>query len=46
MNFHGTATADDIANSYPAATYRRLAEVKAVYDPSNLFDQNHNIKPA
>ncbi|WP_167215880.1 FAD-binding oxidoreductase [Kribbella shirazensis] len=46
VNFHGTATADDIANSYPAATYRRLAEVKAVYDPSNLFDQNHNIKPA
>lgn len=46
VNFLGTATADDIANSYPPSTYLRLAEVKAVYDPSNLFDQNHNIKPA
>ena len=33
-------TADEGSN------YRRLAEVKRKYDPSNLFRMNQNIEPA
>lgn len=36
---------EDIAAMYPAAIYKRLAQVKEAYDPTNLFDQNYNIKP-
>jgi FAD/FMN-containing dehydrogenase len=32
--------------AYPDGTYERLAEIKRRYDPSNLFDQNQNIRPA
>lgn len=45
-NFQGTATDEDIAAIYPPATYARLAGVKTAYDPTNLFNLNHNIKPA
>jgi FAD/FMN-containing dehydrogenase len=31
--------------AYPAATWQRLAAVKARYDPTNLFHHNHNIPP-
>jgi FAD/FMN-containing dehydrogenase len=32
--------------AYPRETYDRLASIKAVYDPGNLFRANHNIPPA
>ncbi len=32
--------------AYDTYTLRRLAEVKAQYDPTNLFRHNQNIKPA
>lgn len=31
---------------YPGATWERLAQIKAKYDPANLFCSNHNILPA
>lgn len=44
-NFLTTATDDDVAAVYPAATYERLAAVKRRYDPNNLFAHNHNVRP-
>jgi len=42
--------ADDRASrlreAYDTETYRRLAEVKALYDPDNVFHHNPNILPS
>ena len=35
-----------VREAYGDDTYRRLAEVKAKYDPDNLFHNNKNIPPA
>jgi FAD/FMN-containing dehydrogenase len=45
-NFLSDASERSVAAAYPTATYARLASVKAKYDPDNIFNQNHNIKPA
>jgi FAD/FMN-containing dehydrogenase len=34
------------ADAYTAADYARLRQVKAAYDPDNVFAANHNIPPA
>jgi FAD/FMN-containing dehydrogenase len=35
-----------IHEAYPDLTYRRLAQIKRRYDPTNLFRLNQNIRPA
>ena len=44
-NFLTAATEADAAAIYPARTRTRLAAVKRLYDPGNLFARNHNIRP-
>ncbi|MEU8247699.1 FAD-binding oxidoreductase [Nonomuraea sp. NPDC048916] len=44
-NFLTRITPDDLAATYPAETYERLAAVKRVYDPGNLFRLNANVRP-
>ncbi len=45
INFLTDTSEISITRAYPPATYTRLASIKAEYDPNNIFNQNHNIKP-
>jgi len=46
VNFMVDADDDRVRASYGDAKYRRLAAIKARYDPDNIFRLNVNIKPA
>ena len=35
-----------VRDAYPAGIYDRLANVKGMYDPENVFHFNQNIRPA
>lgn len=46
VNFSGFGEeGDDLVQSAYGDNYRRLAEIKAKYDPDNFFHHNQNIKP-
>jgi FAD/FMN-containing dehydrogenase len=45
VNFLGDEGEERIREAYGPATYRRLAALKAQYDPTNFFRLNQNIKP-
>jgi FAD/FMN-containing dehydrogenase len=46
VGFLGDEGKGRIREAYPGSTFERLAEVKARYDPTNLFRLNQNIPPA
>ncbi|HEX5121473.1 MAG TPA: BBE domain-containing protein, partial [Pseudonocardiaceae bacterium] len=46
VNFMTDYEGDRVRAAYGREKYERLAAIKAVYDPENLFHLNPNIKPA
>ena len=46
VNFLGDDGERRIRAAYPGGTWDRLREIKARYDPNNLFRLNQNISPA
>jgi FAD/FMN-containing dehydrogenase len=35
-----------VSAAYPVFTWARLRDIKARYDPHNVFRSNHNVPPA
>lgn len=46
LNFIGSEGEQRVVEGFGAENYRRLARVKAAFDPDNVFRFNHNITPA
>lgn len=45
VNFLGDEGRGRIGEAYPSDTYARLAQLKAQYDPENVFSANQNVRP-
>ena len=45
LNFVADASDDQVRASFGEENYARLAAVKAEYDPDNVFNRHHPIKP-
>jgi FAD/FMN-containing dehydrogenase len=46
LNFIGDEGQDRVEAGFGPAKYARLRELKAKWDPTNLFRHNQNIPPA
>jgi FAD/FMN-containing dehydrogenase len=46
VGFMGEESEETLRAAYPNGAWERLRELKARYDPDNLFRLNHNIPPA
>jgi FAD/FMN-containing dehydrogenase len=45
VGFLGDEGEERVRAAYPGATWDRLAQVKATYDPDNVFRLNQNVPP-
>ncbi|MFF5992999.1 FAD-binding oxidoreductase [Prauserella flavalba] len=46
LNFIGDEGTDRVVAGYGEENYRKLARIKAEFDPENIFNRWHNIHPA
>lgn len=46
VNFVNDEGPSRVHDAYPAATWERLASIKARYDPDNVFRSCQNVPPA
>jgi hypothetical protein len=46
LSFETDQAPERLADAFPEPTLGRLRELKALYDPDNVFDRNFAIAPA